>query len=91
MGGDSELATTHLANFLGKGVGTAKNSVKGFGEAGSQSPADGSLGMYRRRSAYSQRAGDASVFDYGTTIHEFTPEELLIKYLALRVCTRNKD
>ena len=70
VGGDRELAATHLADLFGEGVSCTKNGVQRLRKARSQAPADGGcLRMCCRRSASGQHASNTGVFDDGTTIH----------------------
>ena len=72
MGGDRELAATHLVDLLGEGVSRTKNGVERLRKAGSQAPANGSgLRMHCRRSASGQHTSNAGVFDDGTTSHGY--------------------
>jgi hypothetical protein len=49
------------------------NGVQSLGETGTQTPADSRLGVNGRCDTSSQDAGQACVFNDGTTIHEWTP------------------
>lgn len=64
-----EFATGHGLDRLCEHVGRAVDGVQRLGEAGSQAPAKGSLGMHRRRGTGGEHAGDTGVLDEGTTIH----------------------
>ncbi|MNT39520.1 hypothetical protein D3C72_1757750 [compost metagenome] len=61
--GDFKLAARHGLDGLGEHISAAVNGVQRLGEAGSQAPANGCLGVDGRRNACSQHASDASLLD----------------------------
>ena len=69
VGGDLKLATGHLFDLGCKHVIDAEQSVQGFGEARGQAPTQSCLGAHSGRDASCQDAGNACVFNDGTTIH----------------------
>ncbi|MDT4855959.1 hypothetical protein FQZ97_903330 [compost metagenome] len=68
---NGELAARHFAHLLGEHVSCAVDGVQRFGKAGSQTPADGGLGMHSGRGACGQHPGNAGMLDDGTTIHSY--------------------
>ena len=58
-----KLAAGQRLDGFGKLFATAINGVERLGKARRHAPANGSLGMHRRRDAGSEHASNASVFD----------------------------
>ncbi|MCY1544065.1 hypothetical protein D9M68_799180 [compost metagenome] len=66
---DFELAAGQGLDRLREHFSAAEDGVQGAGEARGQAPANRGLRMDGRGDASGQNAGDARVFDEGTTIH----------------------